>query len=282
MDKIALITDSACDIDEETIRKYQIHVLSFKIIYKDREYTDKIDITPQEVYTHMKTEIPTSSLPSMEDIEKLYKKLEAEEYTHVISINISSGISGTVNAVKLVSDQFRTIETYLFDTKSTSVCEGIILKKCGELIQAGTSFNEITKAIPQMKRKLHFYFVFGTLEYAIKGGRIGKISGTIGDILNIKPIAGFDDEFGQCCTYEKIRGRTKSINRLIEMGEKIAEEKECDAYVIHGNVEEDAIKVCDRLRLISGIKNVHLIGQISAIVGVYCGPGTVGVCYAEN
>jgi DegV family protein with EDD domain len=281
MEKIALITDSACDIDEETLRKFQIHVLPFKIIYNSREYTDKVDITAQEVYHNMKTEIPKSSLPSMEDIEKLYQKLDKENYTHIISINISSGISGTVNAVRLISEQYPNIKTYLYDTKSTSVIEGILLKKCGELICAGKSFDEITKSIPKLKQKLHFYFVFGTLEYAIKGGRIGKISGTIGDILDIKPIVGFDEVNGQCFTHEKIRGRNKSISRLLQIGEKIARETSCDAYVIHGNVEEVAISTCDRLRQMPGIRNVFLIGQISTVVGVYSGPGTIGICYAE-
>lgn len=281
MEKIALITDSACDIDEETLKKYKVHVLPFKIIYKEHEYTDGIDITPQEVYINMKTEIPTSSQPAMEDIEKLYQKLQEENYTHVISINISSGISGTVNGVALISSQYPEIRTFLYDTKSTSAIQGILVKQCGELIEKGIEFEEIVKAIPEMKKKVHMYFVFGTLEYAIKGGRIGKISGTIGDILNIKPIVSFDDEFGQCYTCEKIRGRVKSINRLIEIGEKYTAKNKCDAYVIHGNVEEDAVKICSRLRMNPGIRNVYLIGQISAIVGVYCGPGTVGVCYAE-
>ena len=281
MEKIALITDSACDIDEETLRKYQVHVLPFKIIYNSREYTDKVDITAQEVYRNMKTEIPKSSLPSMEDMEKLYQKLDEDNYTHVISINISSGISGTVNAVRLISEQYPHIKTYLYDTKSTSVIEGILLKKCGELICDGKSFDEITKEIPKLKEKLHFYFVFGTLEYAIKGGRIGKISGTIGDILDIKPIVGFDEVNGQIFTHEKIRGRNKSISRLIQIGEKIVQVTPCDAYVIHGNVEEEALKTCDRLRQTPGIKNVFLIGQISTVVGVYSGPGTIGICYVE-
>ncbi len=281
MEKIALVTDSACDIDEGTIHKYQINVLPFKIIYKNREYTDKVDITPQEVYHNMKTEIPKSSLPSMEDIERVYQKLDEEKYTHVISINISSGISGTVNAIRLVSEQYPNIDTYIYDTKSTSVIEGILIKKCGELIQSGKSFQEITKAIPEMKKRLHFYFVFGTLEYAIKGGRIGRISGTIGDILDIKPIVGFDEENGECFTYEKIRGRNKSLSRLIQLGEKVTLQKPCDAYVIHGNVEEEALKLCERLKQNSHIKNVFLIGQISTVVGVYSGPGTVGVCYSE-
>ncbi len=279
MEKIALITDSACDIDDETLSRYDIQVLPFKILYKESEYTDGVDITPQEVYTNMKTEIPKSSQPAMEDIEKLYMELERKSYTHVISINISSGISGTVNGVELISKEFPTIETFLYDTKSTSVCQGILVKKCGEMIEKGMDFQKIIKSIPELRKKIHLYFVFGTLEYAIKGGRIGKISGTIGDVLNIKPIVSFDDEFGQCYTCEKVRGRVKSIHRLIEFSEKFA--TKCDAYVIHGNVEEEAHKMCDQLRRNPNIRNVYLIGQISAIVGVYCGPGTLGVCYCE-
>ncbi|MDF2540734.1 MAG: hypothetical protein K0S47_452 [Herbinix sp.] len=282
MEKIALITDSACDIDNETIDKFHIRVLPFKIIYKNREYTDRIDITPEEIYNNMKYEIPKSSFPSLEDIDKLFKQLEEEHYTHVISIIISSGLSGTYNAIKLISEEHTGMKTYVYDTKSTSVCEGILLKKCGELIEEGKSFDEIVKNLPAMNSKLHFFFVFGTLEYARKGGRIGRISGTIGDLLDIKPIVGFDEEYGQCYTYGKVRGNNLAIKKLVELGEEIAERKNCDAYIVHGNVEERAVMVYNMLRKNPNIKNVYLVGQISAIVGVYSGPGTVGVCYIEN
>ncbi len=282
MEKIALITDSACDIDIGTVQKYNIRILPFRIIYEDREYTDKTDITPEEIYNNMKYEIPKSSLPAMVDMEGVYKSLAEEKFTHVIAVVISSGLSGTYNALKLISEQFPDIKTYVYDTKSTSVCEGIILKKCGELMEAGKSFYEIVGMIPEIKNKLHFFFVFGTLEYAKKGGRIGKISATIGDFLDIKPIVGFDEERGQCYTYTKVRGRNKSLNKLIEIGKETAGNKKCDAYIVHGNSKEDADKVYDMLKRIPGIENVYLIGQISAIVGVYSGPGTIGVCYFEN
>ncbi len=282
MEKIALIVDSACDIDSETIRKFNIRMLYFKIIYKNKEYTDKIDITAEDIYTNLKNEIPKSSFPSVEDIEELYKELEAQGYTHIICITISTGLSGAYNAIKLISDQYAGMETFIYDTKSTSLVEGIIVKKCGELIEAGVSFGEIVNSIPKIKAKLHFYFVFGTLEYAIKGGRIGKISGTIGDILDIKPIVGFDEEYGQCFTYEKVRGRNKSLKRLVEMGDEFLSSKKLDAYIVHGNVGEIAQNIFDILRAKSNIVNVYLIGQISAIVGVYSGPGTVGICFAEN
>lgn len=282
MEKIALLTDSACDIEPETVQKYGIRILPFKIIYKDREYTDKIDITPQEIYDNMKVEIPKSSLPALEDMEELYRNLRQEKYTHVIAVVISSGLSGTYNALKLVSEQFTDIETHVYDTKSTSVCEGIILKKCGEFIEAGKSFHEIVAQLPEMKKKLHFFFVFGTLEYAKKGGRIGRISGTIGDFLDIKPIVGFDEEYGQCYTYAKVRGRNKSLNRLAELGSETAEINNCDAYIVHGNCLEDAKKAANILKQTPGIETVYLTGQISAIVGVYSGPGTIGICYVEK
>jgi DegV family protein with EDD domain len=281
MEKIALLTDSACDIEEDIIDKYDINVLPFRIIYSDREYVDKVEISPAEIYDNMKREIPKSSMPSMNDVEKIYEKLERENYTHVIAVVISSGLSGTYNSFKIVSEKHSKLITYIYDSKSTSIGEGIILKECGKLIDNGKSFKEIVSRIPEIKNKMHFFFVFGTLEYAKKGGRIGKISGTIGELLDIKPIVQFSDDEGVCFTYDKIRGRKRSLNRLIEIGSHLLSEKKCDAYIVHGNAEEDAKRVYEMLLKLPNIGKVYLVGQISAIVGVYSGPGTVGVCFNE-
>lgn len=281
MEKVALLTDSACDIDADTIEKYNINVLPFRIIYKEREYIDKIEITPAEIYDNMDEEIPKSSLPSLKDMEEVYKKLENENYTHVIAVVISSGLSGTYNSLKIVSENHKSLITYIYDSKSTSIGEGIILKECGKLINEGKSFQKIVDSIPEIKSKMHFLFVFGTLEYAKKGGRIGKIPGTIGELLDIKPIVGFDDEKGICFTYDKVRGKKHSLNRMVEIGQQILKEKRCEIYIVHGNAEEEARKVYEMISKLSNVENIYLIGQISAIVGVYSGPGTVGICYKE-
>ncbi len=282
MERIALITDSACDIDQDTLDQYRIKILPFRIIYKNNEYIDKIDITPEQIYSNMQNEIPKTSLPSMEDIDNLYKELQTKHYTHVIAILISSGLSGTVNAVQLISEQYPEIKSYIFDTKSTSLCQGLFIKECGKLIKKGCSFDSIIKTLPQMKSKLHFYFVFGTLEYAIKGGRIGWISGTLGSLLDMKPIVGFETEFGQCYTHCKVRGRNKSLSRLIDYPNEALQGKKLEAYIVHGNYLEDAKKVALILQKNPCIENVYIIGQISAVVGVYAGPGTLGICYWEN
>lgn len=281
MEKIALLTDSACDIEPGIIEKYNVNVLPFRIIYSDREYVDKIEISPAEIYDNMKTEIPKSSMPSMDDVEKIYEKLEKENYTHVIAVVISSGLSGTYNSFKIVSEKHKDLVTYIYDSKSTSIGEGIILKECGKMIDQGKSFEEIVSSIPKIKNKMHFFFVFGTLEYAKKGGRIGKISGTIGELLDIKPIVQFTNDEGVCFAYDKIRGRKRSLSRLVEIGREILSKKKCDAYIVHGNAEQDAKKVCKMISELPNIGKVYLVGQISAIVGVYSGPGTVGVCFSE-
>lgn len=153
MNKIALITDTAADLDEETIKKYDIKVLSFRIIYKDREYRDKIDITPTEVYDRFKIEIPTSSLPSMQDMENLYTSLESEGYTHAIIIPLSTGLSGILGGFKVVSENHPDITTLLVDSKSISMGEGIQVAECAKLIAAGKSFEEIADALPSIQKK---------------------------------------------------------------------------------------------------------------------------------
>ncbi|MCI1945633.1 DegV family protein [Clostridium luticellarii] len=281
MEKIALLTDSACDIDDETVKKYNIEILPFRIIYKHREYIDKLQITPKEVYDNMKVEIPKSSLPSIDDMENVFNKLENENYTHIIAVTISSGLSGTYNALKMVSGRHEKLSTYVYDSKSTSLGEGIILKECGKLIDRGKSFKEIVHCIPEIKKRMHFFFVFGTLEYARKGGRIGAISGIIGEALDIKPIVYFDDNQGICFTCGKVRGRKRSLNKMIDIGREFLSKSPCDVYIAHGNAREDAESIYRRISILPNVKNTYMIGQISPIVGVYSGPGTVGICYME-
>lgn len=281
MEKIALVTDSACDLDENTIKKYNIFMLPFRISYKDREYKDKIDIDQDYLFDNIENEIPKSSLPSMEDIEKTYNSLEKQGYTHVIAVVISSGLSGTYNAFKIVSENHKNIGTYIYDSKTTSIGEGAIVAECGKLIESGKSFEDITKEIPQIKKKTHLFFVFGTLEYAKRGGRIGKIAGTIGEFLNIKPIVIFDDD-GECLAYAKARGRRKSIEKMIDIGKSILENKKCDVYILSGASEKDAKLMYDTFSKLSNVNVMHYVDKISAVVGIYSGPGVVGMCFEEQ
>ncbi|MCY6370995.1 DegV family protein [Clostridium ganghwense] len=281
MSKIALITDTTADLTEEVIKKYNIKVLPFRIIYKDREYKDKIEITPEQVYDELPNEVPTSSLPSMNDMDEIFTKLKEEGYTHAVAITLSSGLSGISNAVKLVSENHENITTYVCDSKSISLGEGILVEECGKMIEAGKSFEEIVNTLPSLVKKSHVFFVVKTLEYLKKGGRIGRVAGTIGQLLNIKPIISIGED-GKYFTYDKVRGRKQSLSKLLNIFKEVTQGKKCDVYVMHGNGYKDAQGVYEEISKLDSVKSIQFGGQISPVSGMHSGPGLVGLAFIEK
>lgn len=282
MEKIALITDTTADLSQDIINQYNIQVLSFRIIYKDREYRDKVEITSEEVYRGLKEEVPTSSMPAISDMEELYDKLEKEGYTHAIAIVLSTGLSGIYNGLTLVSKNHENIKSYICDSKSISLGEGALVEECAKLLEGGKNFEDIVEAIPSIKNRVHLFFVVGTLEYLIKGGRIGKVAGTIGTILKLKPIISIDQE-GKYYTYFKTRGKKQALNKITEIAEEICKDKKCRAFVVHGDGEDDALKVKESIEKLPNITSVYYGGCISPVSGVHSGPGLIGfVCIEEE
>ncbi|GAA0123057.1 MAG: DegV family protein [Clostridium argentinense] len=280
MEKIALITDSTSDLNKDMIDKYNITVLPFRIIFKDREFKDGIEVTPQEIYKSFEKEIPTSSLPSMKDMEEAFERLEREGYTHAIAITLSSKLSGIYNALKLVSESYPSIKTHIFDSKLISYGEAVITLEAAKMIEKGKSFDEIVKKLPEIKERAHAFFVVGTLEYLKRGGRIGKVAGTIAELLNIKPIIHVDEE-GAYATYDKVRGRKQSINRMISIGNEMLDKSKCDVYVVHGEAEEEAKRIIEEISKHPNVNTVNFGGYISPVSGVHSGPGFLGVLFYE-
>ncbi|MEL5864399.1 DegV family protein [Clostridium cochlearium] len=282
MEKIALITDTTADLSEDIINKYNVNVLPFRIIYKDREYKDRIDITPKEVYENLYKEIPTSSLPSMEDIDNLFIKLKKEGYTHAIAVVLSSGLSGIYNAVKLVSENHPEINTYVYDSKSISAGEAVFVEKCIDMIDKNEKFSNIIKEMDKLRERCHLFFMVDTLEYLKRGGRIGKISGAIGELLNIKPIISIDKNDGKYYTVNKARGKKQSINKLIDEIKKILKNNRACIYMGHGNGLENCKNVYENIKKLNNILKVQFIGEISPVSGVHSGPGLVGIVVVEE
>ena len=150
MQKIALITDSACDLDLNTLKENNINLLPLRIIYSNAEYRDRIDISPSEVYKNLENEIPKTSLPSAKDTEEILNKLEEESYTHVICISISSGLSGSYNALRLALEDHPNLTSFVYDTKILAYPQGEIVLEVAKLIREGKNFNEIVSEIPNI------------------------------------------------------------------------------------------------------------------------------------
>lgn len=275
MERIALITDSASDLNTDFSKKNNIKVLPFKIIFSDREYDDGIDITPTMLYEVLPKEIPTTSLPSIEKFISALESVKDEGYTHAIIITISSGLSGAYNSARLAAESVSGIETFVFDSMTLTMSEGAMVIETANLIKEGQSFNYIKNILPTFRDKIDVFFTIDTLEYLIKGGRIGKVSGTIADVLNLKPIitVGSDGIYHTVC---KIRGIKQCISRLTNLLTAYLKTSRCKVWILDGNAPDKAQILYDSIKHLPNLVECTLGGSIGPALGVHTGPGLVG------
>lgn len=281
MEKIALITDSTCGLPLEYIEKYNVHVARLKIIYKTAEYIDGITITANDVYSRLNKELPTTSMPSVQDICDIYETLLNEGYKHVIAMPISSGLSGTINSFRIAASEYEDkITSFVFDTKILSMAVGLSVIEIGKMIENGKDFEYICTAIPKLREDTSMYFTVDTLEYLIKGGRIGKVTGSVGQLLNLKPIITMDDD-GKYTNHSKVRGSKKAFNTLLDLATNILDQGKGKVIIMTGTMEDEAKKLED---ILSKHKNTTFMysGTITPAVGIHSGPRLLAVAVLKE
>ncbi len=190
--KIAIMTDSCTDVPQELVEQYQMYVVPMRVIYHDREYTDKVDITPQQVYDRLEEEVPHTSLPSIDTVCDALSRIEQAGYEHVIAVSISGALSGTGNAMRLAAEQFPNLDCRVIDTLNIGIGAGFQAIYAGRLIEQGLDMEEICRKIQYSVEHTRVYFCLATLEYLRKGGRIGRVASMLGSVLNLKPIISCD------------------------------------------------------------------------------------------
>ena len=193
-EKIALLVDSGMDTPPALIEKGGIFVAPLNIMYKDHTYMDKIEITPEEIYARLDEEIPKTSLPSVSYVQTLIEEIKAQGYTKIVCINISSGLSGTHNAMRLMLEDAADIDYLMVDTKNIGIGGGIQAAYIKNEIDNGTSFEAIKKIAQTLPGKTKCFFTIPTLEYLKKGGRIGLVTSILGTALNLNPIISCNED----------------------------------------------------------------------------------------
>ncbi|WP_297423755.1 DegV family protein [Clostridium sp.] len=276
MDKIALITDSASDISIELLEENNIKMLPFKLLYSDGEYEDRISITPEMMYERLKAEIPKTALPSIEKITNIFEEIISEGYSHAIVITISAAFSGTFNAVRLVSENFPEITTHVFDSKTLTMAQGAMVLETAKLIKEGKSYNEIIEMLPMYRERIDLFFTIDTLEYLQKGGRIGKVAGTVGELLNLKPIITVADD-GTYRTAAKVRGSKQAISKLTDIFKSYLEKGRYKAWILDGYGMEKVQSLYESIKDLPNVVECTIAGTIGPALGVNTGPGLVGL-----
>ncbi|OJG70975.1 DegV family EDD domain-containing protein [Enterococcus phoeniculicola] len=254
-----------------------MYMIPLKIIYKDKEYTDKIDITAEEIYQKLPIEIPSTSLPDGEAITKIFDKIKADGYEKVLAITISSGLSGTFNVVRLIGEQYKGLETFVLDTKNIGIGAGFQAIRAAELLREGADWATLTQQLSDEVVKNKVFFNVATLEYLQKGGRIGLVASLLGTALKLNPIISCNAE-GIYHTVAKARGRKKSLDKTIDLVKQfVGEHKKFNIAVAHGDALADAESMKQRLAEVFPRVSKIYFGQISPALVVHTGPGLLGV-----
>ena len=275
MEKIAIITDSASDVSVELLKEYNITLLPFRVFYKDKEYADRIELTPDMMYERLEEEIPKTSLPSTELIISTLDRLAEEGYTHAIFITISSALSGTFNAIRLICDDYEKLETFVFDSMTLTMAEGAMVLEAAKLAQQGKSFKEICEILPTYRDKIDLFFTIDTLEYLQKGGRIGRVAGAVGQLLNLKPIITVADD-GKYTVSAKARGSKQAISKLENICKGYLEKSKYKIWVLEGHAKEKVHALVEEINKMPNVVECTYAGTIGPALGVNTGPGLVG------
>ena len=277
--KIALLTDSCADIAPELAERYHIFVVPLRILCADGEYLDGVNIRGADIYQRLKAgELPQTSLPAAEEIEKLLTRIVEEGYDGVIAVMLSGGLSGTFNLLRLVAEECRgKLEVRAFDSVSGSLGLGMTVLQLAEDIRSGMGWEELTeRRVPQLIQGSFPFFSVDTLEYLQKGGRIGKVTATAGMLLQIKPILTFAPD-GQLTSVAKVRGRHQVIDKLVALTvQRCGEHKRYNLAVANGGAPEEMAIV--REKLTAALPDYDHIweGEIDGTLSVYIGDGVLG------
>lgn len=276
-EKIALLVDSGSDVPKDMVEKYNIYVAPLKIVYQDREYIDGLEITTEEVLNRLKEEIPTTSLPTGETIQSLFQQIKEDGYEKVLAVTLSSGLSGTYNAIRLLAEQQDELDIFVLDTKNISIASGFNAIQAGEYIKEGLSFEELIEKVSENIHQSKVYFTVDTLDYLRAGGRIGRVASILGSRLNIRPIISCNEE-GIYYSVQKVRGQERSIQKAIDLAIKHLDGSESyNIGVVHAGAKEQANKIRDYL--VKKLPNYEILveGEISPVLSVHTGPGSIGI-----
>jgi len=179
MKRIALVTDSTADLTEEFQRQCNAHIVPLKIRFSEQEFYDG-QITSEEFYRRLEQEdeLPKTSQPSPEEFSSLYRRL-LEDYQEIISIHISSGLSGTLNAARLAKEKLKG-NIHIVDSKTISLGAGMMIMEAAKQIKEGLSAVQILEKLDKARQNIETLFTINTLEYLHKGGRMGKVQCLMG------------------------------------------------------------------------------------------------------
>jgi len=278
MARIRVVTDSACDIPEEIARRLNIDIVSLSIRFGDEEFTDRVDLSPEEFWAKCKASktLPETAAPSPGAFQAAYERARADNCDGVIVLTLSALLSATNQSAVLGSEALgAALPVRVVDTKAVSMAQGLLVIDVAELAATGTDLDQLVTHAESLVPKVGVIAMLDTLEHLIKGGRVGGARALLGQVLSIKPLLELKD--GVVAEAGRQRTRSKALVAIAEATKSHAPLKRL--ALVHGASSE--VATLEKLAIDIATENPIIVTDMGPVVGTHGGPGIIGLCWIE-
>ncbi|PAQ13422.1 fatty acid-binding protein DegV [Bacillaceae bacterium SAOS 7] len=277
MKKIKIVTDSSADIRVADLEKYGITRVPLTILIDDESYLDAVEISPDEFLVKMKQakELPKSSQPPVGRFLEVYDEL-GKDGSEILSIHMTGKMSGTVRSAQQAAEMSESKVTVL-DSGYISKALSFQVIEAAKMAEEGCTMDEILAKLAEIRSQTKLYIVVDTLENLIKGGRIGRATGFIGSLLNIKPILNLD--LAELSPVTKVRSHAQVVKFLSkQLAEELKGKELLKVGLAHAGGQELARKLTDKVIELTGFEDIE-IDTTTPIISTHTGPGAVAIMY---
>lgn len=274
---IKIVTDSTAYLSEDTVRAHDIRVVPLFVHFGNQDFKEGVELSIHEFYERLREapELPSTSQPSAGEFHQVFQEL-AEQGHQVLTLTISSKLSGTWNSAMAAKEMLPEAEIRVVDSLSTSVGLHLMIMAAIEATQNGAHLQEVVDQVESIRDKLNVLFVVDTLEYLAKGGRIGNAKAFLGTLLKVKPILILED--GAIEPLEQVRSKRKAEMRMLDLIEERlgGEAPQAKIAVTHALVPDEAQILAQELMDRLGCSE-PVMAEVGPVIGTHTGPGVVGV-----
>ena len=277
----AVVLDSTADLPDAQERHPNWRVVPLYVRFGDETFREYVDLSAEEFYRRLRTtpEPPRSSQPTPADFASVYEELR--EYEKILCPMISAKLSGTAESARLAAESAGDERVSVIDSGVTSGGTVILADALQRRLERGTTEEELQEVVESFRRSRGLLFTVETLEYLVRGGRIGKAQGLAGQLLSVKPILHFDE--GEVAPLKRVRGRAKALAELERLFVEATEDTP-DLHVGLGHAESpgDAEELVRRIRTARPQCSVDVVTTLGPVIGTHGGPGTLGLFWFQD
>lgn len=281
-----IVTDSGVDVvlSEKNKQELDYHVVPLVVTLDGKSYRENVDIQKDDFYRLLtaSNKMPVTSQPSVGDFTDIYRKL-AKTDRDILSIHISSGLSGTVNTALAAAEMVPEANVTVVDAKTLSAVPGWMVDAASKAIKRGWTKDKIINLMEQIKTSSHSIYTLNDLKYLINGGRISHMKGLLASLLQIKPLIGVDKESGKYVQMGQSRsflGAAKEMVNLIS--KQIKPNNEMRVQIMHAQNLSGAEVLREQIEKVFKKCSWLPTGQLSLVLGAHTGPTMVGVAFAPQ